>query len=76
MNACSRFPCGMTTDGYCPTCTPRPVYAPNTYPLPVGAQPWPFPPPGCICPPTSEQTCQSPACPRKDPSRGAPEASR
>lgn len=20
---------------------------------------------GCICPPTSEQTCQAPACPRK-----------
>ena len=20
---------------------------------------------GCICPPTSEQTCQNPACPRK-----------
>ena len=24
------------------------------------------PPRGCICPPTSEQTCQSPTCPRKD----------
>jgi hypothetical protein len=23
------------------------------------------PPQGCICPPTSEQTCQNPACPRK-----------
>ena len=22
-------------------------------------------PMGCICPPTSEQTCQNPACPRK-----------
>lgn len=22
---------------------------------------------GCICPPTSEQTCQSPMCPRKNP---------
>lgn len=21
---------------------------------------------GCICPPTSEQTCQSPLCPRKN----------
>jgi len=23
------------------------------------------PPQGCICPPTSEQTCMNPACPRK-----------
>lgn len=22
--------------------------------------------PGCICPPTSEQTCQSPMCPRRN----------
>lgn len=22
---------------------------------------------GCICPPTSEQTCQNPTCPRKPP---------
>jgi hypothetical protein len=25
----------------------------------------PIAPPGCICPPTSEQTCQAPTCPRK-----------
>jgi hypothetical protein len=24
-----------------------------------------FPPMGCICPPTSEQTCQNGMCPRK-----------
>jgi hypothetical protein len=24
-------------------------------------------PGGCICPPTSEQTCQGPMCPRKKP---------
>ena len=23
-------------------------------------------PTGCICPPTSERTCQNPKCPRKD----------
>jgi hypothetical protein len=23
-------------------------------------------PPGCICPPTSEKTCESPVCPRKN----------
>ena len=26
----------------------------------------PGPPTGCICPPTSEQTCQSPVCPRRN----------
>ncbi len=25
-----------------------------------------YPPTGCICPPTSEQTCKSPTCPRQD----------
>lgn len=24
-------------------------------------------PQGCICPPTSEQTCENPICPRKNP---------
>lgn len=24
-------------------------------------------PVGCICPPTSEQTCENPTCPRKNP---------
>ena len=24
-------------------------------------------PQGCVCPPTAEQTCQSPTCPRKNP---------
>jgi len=24
-----------------------------------------FHPPGCICPPTSEKTCEAPTCPRK-----------
>jgi hypothetical protein len=28
-------------------------------------------PPGCICPPTSEKTCQSPICPRR-PMTGRP----
>lgn len=34
----------------------------------------PTPPPvqqGCICPPTSEQTCRSPICPRKPMPSGA-----
>lgn len=37
--------------------------------------PWPqqyqpssvFQAPGCICPPTSEQTCENPDCPRQNP---------
>lgn len=39
---------------------------------PAWRSPYYTPPPqpvfvqhGCICPPTSEQTCQSPLCPRK-----------
>lgn len=28
-----------------------------------------FIPQGCVCPPTSEQTCENPMCPRKDPNR-------
>ena len=27
----------------------------------------PHAPVGCVCPPTSEQTCQRPNCPRRDP---------
>ncbi len=27
---------------------------------------------GCVCPPTSEQTCASPMCPRKAPPRYVP----
>ncbi len=27
---------------------------------------------GCVCPPTSEQTCQSPMCPRKNPLTSKP----
>lgn len=29
--------------------------------------PMPFAPQGCICPPSSEQTCMNPTCPRKAP---------
>ena len=61
---CSMPNCPRTTDGYCPLCMPRPVYAPNPHPLPIRAvlqQPY-----GCICPPTSEKTCESPICPRKN----------
>lgn len=62
---CGKTPCGMTTGGSCgdPNCPnvnragwppmpPAPIY-----PAPVG----------CICPPTSEQTCGNPVCPRRHP---------
>lgn len=32
---------------------------------PVFTPPQPAEPIGCICPPTSEQTCQRPTCPRR-----------
>jgi len=56
MNCC-RYPCGMNSAGYCYSCNP-PVYM--LPPQPV------FPPPGCVCPPTSEKTCEAPMCPRKN----------
>lgn len=67
MKVCTLYPCGMTSDGYCSICNPRPVYAPNPDPFRLGAVPLPMGQQlGCICPPTSEQTCQSPICPRKN----------
>lgn len=45
----------------CPICFPQtasPYYLP---PQPMLA------PQGCICPPTSEQTCKNPTCPRGGP---------
>lgn len=47
---CSMYGCQRTAPCYQPA-----FVAPNYTP----------PPQGCICPPTSEQTCQNPACPRK-----------
>lgn len=38
----------------CPYCNPQPCYYYNIN-TPVG----------CVCPPTSELTCQSPVCPRR-----------
>jgi hypothetical protein len=47
---------------------PCPLCHPGGYPMPYYALP-PAPTytcsPGCICPPTSEKTCESPVCPRK-----------
>ena len=41
---------------------------PGPCPCPYNRQAFAAPmilPAGCICPPTSEQTCQNPICPRK-----------
>lgn len=54
---CGTYPCRRTAAG-CPICDPWPInYLPSPQPV--------FHPPGCICPPTSEKTCESPTCPRK-----------
>lgn len=71
MNACSKYPCGMTTAGCMDTFCPMkssPGFQPHTVT-------WPPPTPvGCICPPTSEQTCENPYCPRQNPMKRAQKA--
>lgn len=55
---CMRSPCPSPG---CPYCQPGPLVPVYTYPpIPISQ------PAGCICPPTSEKTCQSPMCPRKN----------
>jgi hypothetical protein len=66
MHLCNRIPCGATSGGCAYTdCPQRPLHPhwalPNTPIFP------PAPPMGCICPPTAEQTCGNPVCPRKPP---------
>lgn len=65
--ACARFPCGMTSSGYCQftDCANGPRQNLGPFPGFAGA-PWTPQPMGCICPPTSEKTCESPMCPRKN----------
>lgn len=57
-HVCVTYPCRRTTGG-CPICDP-PALHPMYMPLPVTSTP------GCICPPTSEKTFESPTCPRKN----------
>lgn len=45
---------------------------PSKYTLPPSPSPT-LTPHGCICPPTSEQTCGNPLCPRKPSREGANE---
>lgn len=73
MNAGPCIGCGarnysdsMGGPGICPSCDcGNPPHIGN----PALAHPVFYPQPmhGCICPPTSEQTCQNPMCPRKNP---------
>lgn len=72
--ACSRFPCGMHSGGCsyadCINNGNRPMFTP----APGVMNPFyttPAVPMGCICPPTSEQTCQNSLCPRKGHLRAA-----
>lgn len=52
---CISYPCPLCHPGY-----------PNYY-LPPQPQFYSTPlPAGCVCPPTSEKTCESPTCPRKN----------
>jgi len=49
----------------CPLCYPaQPVFPfGHGYTLPMAPI---FNAQGCVCPPTSEKTCESPSCPRKN----------
>lgn len=60
MRVCSRYPCYQTAAG-CSVCDVTPgMQAPWGPPVIPTMQPM-----GCICPPTSEKTCEAPMCPRK-----------
>lgn len=64
MMACARFPCGGHAGGCSFTDC---INNPNRQILPTQPM-WNIPSAqmGCICPPTSEKTCESRVCPRKD----------
>jgi hypothetical protein len=49
----------------CPVCRSQPCRCTTAPQWPVYYPPV-SQPMGCICPPTSEQTCKSPMCPRKN----------
>ena len=55
--------CGCYTPkpGGCPACNPGGF---DLAPKPITPGRVDFVPQGCICPPTSEQTCRNPLCPR------------
>lgn len=62
---CSKYPCSLTAAGCTDPLCPSKSYPPmQPYVQPFGL---PATPQGCICPPTSEKTCENPTCPRKNP---------
>lgn len=64
MTVCMTYPCRRNAGG-CPVCDP-PAIHPMYTPLGPVDRTMPTPPLGCICPPTSEKTCESVICPRKN----------
>ena len=68
MIACARFPCGGHAGGCSfADCMNNNQYAPGKLGVPFTPAPvYTAPQMGCICPPTSEKTCESRICPRKD----------
>jgi hypothetical protein len=54
---CMNVNCGLTSSGECLQCG---IGQPRRFDLS-------WPPVGCVCPPTSEQTCKNPTCPRQPP---------
>lgn len=66
-NQCARHPCGQFSGGC--SFTNCAMFARHGLATVPG---WsPHQPMGCICPPTSEQTCQNSLCPRKGHLRAA-----
>lgn len=64
---CFTVPCRRTSAG-CPVCDPAPTFSPFVAPAVPSVPGFSLPlyHPGCICPPTSEGTCKSKTCPRRD----------
>jgi hypothetical protein len=63
---CYRAPCGRHSGGC--TFADCPANTQHNYTISVPSMmPAPAAPMGCICPPTSEKTCENPSCPRKNP---------
>ncbi len=62
---CYVSPCQIDSGGNCGICGVKNFGRNQT--TPTFCFPSTFGPPmGCICPPTSEKTCESPICPRKN----------
>lgn len=68
MNFTSACAHGIAWEQACPMCgRMASVTFTPTGPLGPAGGLTPSPPMGCICPPTSEKTCENPVCPRQNP---------